>query len=227
MRKIIAFFLLLSLVIVIFPSKISASKDLIPPTSPLYFLQTWGENVKLFFTFSKDQKIDYLLELTQKRVDEMEVSPTAQIGNRYEKHFQDLEDLSSQVPDKSEVVQRIKDASLRQQAVLAGVYLKVPDTAKSAILGAQAESSKHVTNTIQAVEGVKNADTYAAQTQAIQKAEQIGKIEQVEMESEPNSNPSEDNINPIREGRGLNQLNPINGQNESGGMQPAAPIPQK
>lgn len=215
------------LLVLVSPKDIEASAGLISPTSPLYFLQTWGEDAKLFFTFSKDQKVDYLLSLTQKRVDEMGISPSSQIGNRYDKHFQDLESLSSQVSDKVAVVQKIEDASLRQQAVLAGVYVKVPDVAKGAILNAQENSSKHVANTIEAVEGTKGATTYTDQAQAIQKAEQIGRVEQVQMESAPNGNPSDKNINPIKDGQGLNPLNPINGQNDSGVIQPAAPIPQK
>lgn len=227
MKKITVLFLLLLIVTVIFPSNTFASQGLVPPTSGLYFLQTWGENIKLFLTFSKDRKIDYLLDLTQRRVDEMTLDASSKVGDRYAEHFQDLENLSSQVPDKSEVVQRIKEASLRQQSVLAGVYIKVPDVAKDAIINAQENSSKHVINTIQAVEGVKSADTYTAQVQAIQKAEQAGKIEQVQMESGPNPNPSDSNINAIKGGQGINSLNSINGQNEGGGTQSVEPVPMK
>jgi hypothetical protein len=81
--------------------------------SPFYFLQMLGEDARLFFTFSKEQKVDYLLDLTQKRVDEMTDNPSSEVGNRYTKHFQDLEGLSGQVSDKSAVVQRIEEASLR------------------------------------------------------------------------------------------------------------------
>lgn len=228
MKKFALSFIIFCLILAAFPGSIYASVGLIKPNSGLYFLQTWGEDLKLFFTFSKDQKISYLLSLTQRRVDEMAIDPSAKISERYAQHFQDLSDLSSQVSDKSAVVEKIKDASLSQQSVLAAVYTKVPDAAKSAVLGAQENSSKHVANTIQAVEGEKSANTYAAQTQAIQKAEQIGKVEQVEMESEPNPNPSENNIKQINTGQGLNQLNSIN-QNGTGGggMQPAAPVPMK
>ncbi len=227
MRKVAAGFISLLLFILIFPGSVFASQGLIPPTSGLYFLQVLGENVKLFFTFSKDEKVDYLLTLTQRRVDEFSVNPSAQVGDRYTQHFQELESLSSQASDKNTVAQRIEDASLRQQTVLAEVYVKVPDTAKNAILNAQENSSKHVANTIQAVEGQKAVEDYNKKVQAIQKAEMVGQIQQVPMESEPNPNPSENNINPINSGQGINQLNPINGQNGGAGMQPAAPVPMR
>ncbi|MGD0522951.1 MAG: DUF5667 domain-containing protein [Candidatus Microgenomates bacterium] len=230
MKKVVTGIVFLFLFVIVFPKSVFASQGLIPPTSGLYFLQMWGENVKLAFTFSKDQKVSYLLSLTQRRVDEMAISPSFQISDRYTAHFQDLENLAPQVSDKDQVVEKIKDASLNQQSELAVVYLKVSANAKPAVLGAQTSSSEHVANTIQAVDGQKSADNYTAQVQTIQKAEQVGKIEQVQMESGPNSSPSENNINQINNGQGLNQLNPINNPNGSAGgdqMQPTAPIPMK
>lgn len=227
MRKISVLFLLVLTAVVLFPSKIFASQDLIPPGSPLYFLQTLGENAKLYFTFSRNHKIEYLLTLTQKRVNEMAADPSTQIADRYAKHFQDLEALSSQVTDKTAVSVRIKDTSLKQQTVLAGVYVKVLDAGKGAILGAQTASSEHVANTVLAVEGEKAADDYNKAVQAIQKAEMSGQIEQVPMEGEPNANPSEENINAIKSGQGINPLNPTNDTGGGAGMQPAAPVPMR
>lgn len=230
MKKVTVGVVFLLLFVFIFPESLLASRGLIPPTSRFYSLQTWGERVKLMLILPKDQKVDYLLSLTQRRTDEMVVGPSLQVSNRYAEHYQELKDLSLQVPDETNAVKRIKEANLNQQSVLAAVYVRVPAEAKEAVLGAQTNSSKQVASTIAVVEGDKSADKYKDQVQAILKVEMAGKVEQIPMESEPNPNPSENNINQIKGGQQLNQLNPINNQNGSGDggqMQPAAPIPMR
>lgn len=226
-RKLSLLFVIFFFALFIFPDVTRASAGLIPPTSKLYFLQTLGESVKLYFTRGPQQKFDYLLGLTERRVDEAKLSADSQVLSRYQSQMNEAATLAADLPGRDTAVQRITDASLRQQAVLAQVYMRVPDEAKGAILGAQTESSKHVANTIQAVGGLKRAEDYNKKVQVILRAEQIGQVEQVQMEGPPNGNPSDKNINPINDGRGLNQLNPINDQNGGAGIQPAAPIQMK
>jgi hypothetical protein len=234
MKKTIIILILFLLVLT--PSKIYASEGLIKPTSRFYFLQTWGEQIKLFFTRSSEQKLNYLLELTERRVDEMADNPSLVVTNRYEGHFKQLNELATQVQNKEQAAEKIRETNLSQQQVLSGVYSQVPEQAKDVILNAQENSSKHVAKTIETVEGSQKAQEYAAQVAQIQQAEKMGQVERLEqapMESSPNSDPSQNTpkelkgANPLREGQPLNPLNPAQDtQGNEGGnrMQPAEPV---
>jgi hypothetical protein len=212
MKKVILA-LTLIFIFLCFPSSVSATQDFIPPTSKFYFLQTWLENIQLSLKFSSENKLNYLLTLTDKRVEEMKDSSSPTIIKLYENHYQYLDKLSEQMENKEEISQRIRENSLRQQAVLAGVYEQVPDQAKEAILGAQENSSKHVARTVERVEGTQAAKEYTAKVEAIQQLEKAGQIEQLQMEASPNANPGEASIkeikggNPISPGQDLNVIN--------------------
>ncbi len=229
MKKKIILIVLIFLVF-LSPRPIFASEGLIKPSSPLYFLQTWGETIRLYFTQSADQKLNYLLELSDRRVSEMEDAPTPLVANRYEDHFRELNELSDQVEGKAQAVEEIKAANLRQQEVLAKVYSQVPENAKNAIINAQENSSKHVAQTIERVEGQGKAQEYTQAVAQIQQAERMGQVEQVPMEGSPNANPGDFTPNALRGINQQNQLNPVNSGSENAGgggggqMQPVQPI---
>ncbi len=206
MKKIILLLILVTFAITL-PRHIHASKDLIKPSSKLYFLQSWGESIKLFFTFSKEQKLNYLLQLTEKRVDEMNSVPSSDIADRYKEHFRQLEKLTTQTQNKQTVVEKIKETSLRQQETLAEVYNRVPQQARDAIINAQENSSKHVAKTIEAVEGPQKAQEYILRVTMIQQVEKTVQrelMEQAPMEGSPNADPSK---NTPKELKGTNELN--------------------
>lgn len=237
MKKIaITLFLLLSLTNVL-PSSVYASEGLIKPNSPFYFLQTWGESVKLFFTQSPEQKLNYLLDLSDRRVGEMKDTPSSQVASRYAEHFGQLNELSNQVDGKERAVENIKAASLRQQEILAKVYNQVPENAKDAIINAQENSSKHVAQAVERVEGSQKAQEYIQQVAILQQVEKMGQAERVEqapMEGSPNQDPSQSIPRGLKEDKGLlpgQELKPLNpalnqqGSNGVGGrMEPAAPV---
>lgn len=219
----------------VFSSSVSASEGFIKPGSSFYFLQSLGESVRLLFTFSSEQKVQYLLELSDRRVEEMKNTSSAQVANRYQEHFRQLNEVSSQIQDKEQAVKKIKEANLRQQLVLARAYTQVPENAKAAILNAQENSSKHVATTIEAVEGNQKARQYLAQIARIQQLEKLGQVERLEqapMEGSPNADPSQNvprGLNESKEllpGQGLNPLNPEQeaGNTGEGRLEPAAPI---
>lgn len=174
--------------------------------------------------------------MTERRVDEITASLSASSANRYQKHFEELEKLANEVDGKEQAVEKIKEASLRQQEILSDVYTKVPDEAKDAILNAQENSSKNVAGVIEVVQGDEKAQEYAQRVEQIQsteKMERIERLEQAEMEETPNVDPSESIPRELNESKGLlperelNSQNPIfNEQNSNGGkeIEPAAPI---
>ncbi len=231
MKRIIAAIFFLTILAAIFPSFTYASPGLIKPDSKLYFLQSWGETLRLFLTFSKEEKINYLLKLTDRRVSEMADIPTSQIGNRYEEHFRELNQLANQG-----TAAKIRETSLYQQKVLAQVYIQVPEKAKEAIINAQENSSKHVAQIIERNEGAKQAEAYIQRVERIQQMEKLGqaeKVEPVQMEGSPNADPSQNVPRELKENKGLlpgQNLQPLNpaleGQGGAAGegrMEPAAP----
>ncbi len=188
-------------------------------------------------TFSKEQKIDYLLQLTERRIEEIGNSPSPVVTSRYEEHFQKLNELSGQAQNREQAAERIREASLRQQEVLGRVYNQVPEPAKEAIINAQENSSKHVERTIGAVEGSKKAQEYIKRVERIQQLEKLGQLERLEpapMEGSPNADPSQSTPRELKENKGLlpgqelKQTNPGLNEQEGGGgggrMEPAAPI---
>lgn len=224
-------FLLLSFLIGVFPPSALASAGLIKPSSKFYFLQTWQENIRLSLNFSKEKKLDYLLTLTEKRVEEMEGAPTPAVTRLYEKHYQSLDKLANQMENKEVVAERIRENSLRQQATLAKVYVQVSEPAKEAIIKAQENSSKHVAQTIERVGGVPKAEEYVQQVAVIQQLEKLGQLEQVErvlQEDSPNADPATatprelKGTNSLLPGQGLNPTN--QGQDGGQGMEPAGQV---
>lgn len=201
----------------------------VKPSSRLYFLQSWGESVRMFFTFSREAKINYLIALSDRRVEEMQTAPTAAVAGRYQKHFESLDDLATQVKDQEGAAEKIREASLRQQEVLAKVYDHVPDEAKDAILNAQENSSKNVAAVVGDVLGADQEQKYSekvGQIQQAEKEERMERLERVEMESNPNANPENNSPRELRGGNELKsglELNP--GGDDGNHDQPVQPLP--
>ena len=249
MKKTIVTFLMILLVgVVIIPAPAFASFGFFKPDSKMYFLQPALESIRMFFTFSKSAKVDYLVELAERRTDEMSIAPSNEIANRYINHFQELELIMVKVPDRGvfseekaeKITEKIKEDSLRQQEVLAKTYSQAPEQAQEAILNAQENSAKHVENLIKSVQGEEEAQTYMAQAEQIRQTEKIEKqerIQQAPMESSPQEDPSKSAAKELNEGKSLNpakELSPLNqtlegnNQGEEGGGAPrVAPAPQE
>lgn len=237
LKRLFVLCLALFLPLNFFPSPVSASEGLIKPDSKFYFLQSWGESLKLFFTRSSKQKFNYLLELADRRVGEMEDTPSLQVANRYEEHFRKLTELSNQMEGKDETVDKIKEANLRQQEVLVKVFSQVPENAKDAIINAQENSSKHVAQAVEQVEGSQKAKEYLQQVERLQQVEKMGQVEQLElapMEGDPSQDPSQSTPRGLKDNKGLlpgQKLKPLNparsqqGNNGGNGrMVPAKPV---
>ncbi len=224
-------------VFILMPQTVYSSEGLIKPASRFYFLQSWGESARLLLAFSNEKKTDYLVELTDRRVNEIKDAPLEKVADRYQDHYRKLDELSAEAKDKEQVAEKIKKLNLRQQEVLADVYARVPESAKDAILNAQENSSKHVAKTVEAIEGKEKAQEYIAQVAQIKQEAQIKRMERLEqapMEGAPAPNPSETapkdlkGANPIMEGKELNPLNPLmEGRSEGGaqGQGQAEPVP--
>lgn len=200
-----------------------ASLGFIKPDSRAYFFQPILESIKMFFIFSQEAKADYLLELTNRRTEEMNIAPSNKIAERYAEHFNQLEKIAEKTPEdnKDQTVEKIKETSLRQQAVLATVYAKVPDEAKDAILNAQENSSKNVANIIESVQGEEKTQEFEKKIEKIQRAEKAEKAGRVEKEDGPSTDPSLNTPKELKETNSLNntndvqELKPLNSSSEN------------
>lgn len=211
MKKYIAAALMLFVASAALPERVSAAGDLLRPTSPLYFLQSWGESVQLFFSFSKESKLNYLSHLNDKRILELQTYAgsdaqlAGELANQYESNYQKIEVLANEASDESQTADKVESKNLTEQDALAKVYNQVPEEAKPAILNAQMNSSKNVSAVLKKVSPDK-VEEYTQKVEEIQKAQMIGKAAKVEKES------GNEGGNP--EGRGPKTLNSIKGGNE-------------
>ena len=225
MKKIITVFLLIFLLGLSSPAY--AALGFFKPTSKLYFLQPTLESVKLFFTFSKEAKTDYLLQLTDRRTDEMVLEQSTSTVNRYQANFAKLEKLATGMKNPEQVVEKIKEASLRQQEVLAKVYGQVPVSAQAAIMNAQENSAQHVEKMIESVQDGVKAKAYRDQTNQIRQIERLGqqnKIDRVLLEGTPQAIPGNSEPRELNAGRELNSLNPVTGSVDTTIVAPAVPV---
>lgn len=241
MKKGIVVLLILFTAGIGLPKKSYASGDFLKPASTFYFLQSWKESLGLFFSFSKESKLDYLEELNNKRINELQsygnndAQTTRMLVGKYENNYKKMELLVPEVQNKEQVAERIETNSVAQQETLARVYNQVPDQAKSAILNAEINSSKNVSAVLEKVAPEKVAD-YDQKVQQIQKAQMTEKIQKAEKESGNDGGNPEDRkpkpLNEIKGGKELNQLkdnNKINAGSEdsAGKAQPMQPAPMQ
>jgi hypothetical protein len=222
--------LLFLIVFILTPYQIFASEDVVRPPSRFYFLQTWGEEIRLFFTRSTEQKIAYLTTLTIKRVEEMQKSPSFIVADRYENHYRKLGQLVKDTENKDLASKNIREANIAQQQALAKVYNQVPESAQEAVLRAQGKSSQHVAQTIEAIEGPVKSQEFVQQVAQIQQAERAGRVEQAPRENNPNADPAENSpkelkgSQPLKDGQPLNLIKQVEEGAEEGSENQAAPM---
>jgi len=198
-----------------------AAGDFLKPTSSFYFLQSWKESIGLFFSFSKESKLNYLDELNNKRISELQdygsndAQTAEMLAKKYEDNYQKIGALAAEVTDKTQIAEKIESNSLAQQETLAKVYAQVPEQAQSAILNAEINSSKNV-SAVLADAAPEKAQDYSNQVQEIQKAQMVGKASKVEKES-GNEDGSPEGRGPkaLNAIKGGNDLNPINNENNN------------
>lgn len=141
-----SFLVLVSFLIIVFSSPISASASIgagVKPGSFFYFFDTTFENISLFFTFNSESKVKKALKHADERLAEVEAlvedkNPNAvktAITN-YESNIALAAEKSKEVQDKERaenLFTLISDNTSKNQEVLSAVLIKVPEEAKEAI----------------------------------------------------------------------------------------------
>lgn len=216
----------------IFPTRIAAATNFIKPTSRVYFIQSRYEDLRLFFTFNNQQKLNYLQELSDLRIKEIQnsgedVAAINRLTNRYTNHVKQMSQVALRSQNKNEIVGRIKIINLSQQESLANIYQNISnDNAKSAITNSENISSLAIETAIENVQGETAAQEYMDQVTSIQQQQQlpmVDKAQPIPLESSSQGSPDESTPrelkgqNPIQQGQELRQLNPGYETGEGGG----------
>jgi len=122
----------------------------IKPDSNFFFLQTWSEQIKSLF-LSKEAKINYLIELNERRTAEVQYlsekkadKALEKANQRLEKYSDKLDKTIEQSQKKAEVLEKIIQNKERQQQVLQDVYNKAPEAAQKGLKNAQENSAKQL-----------------------------------------------------------------------------------
>ena len=132
------------------------------PGSPFYFLDVLSESIGTFFTFGDVNKAERYLELAGERLAEAEalaekgrMSRAEKAAEKYQKRIDmalaKSEEAKIKGEDVDSVLEKIAEATVRHQAVLADVYEKVPEQAKETIKKVMEKSGKGHDTAINAI----------------------------------------------------------------------------
>ncbi|MFH0852776.1 MAG: DUF5667 domain-containing protein [bacterium] len=125
----------------------------ITPDSPFYFLKSWGESVRLFFTFGAENKAKQYLHLSEVRLAEyqkMTEKGKTEIAERtlakYEEQLRralaKAEELKQKGEDVEDLTQETEQAITKHLEVLQANLEKAPEQAQKGIQNAIENSQK-------------------------------------------------------------------------------------
>lgn len=139
------------------------------PGNPFYFLDTLFEGLGSLVTFGDLSKAERHLALAEERLAEAGALAERGDSNRAEKateKYQERLELaleraeaaSERGKDADAVLEKIAEATVRHQEVLADIYEKVPEEAKEAIERAMENSARGHDTALSAVSGEKQEE---------------------------------------------------------------------
>ncbi|MBI2621184.1 MAG: hypothetical protein HYW63_00870 [Candidatus Levybacteria bacterium] len=184
----------------------------ITPDSPLYFFDTLGENIGLFFAFGDEAKTRKAVEIANEKV--AEAQAMAEKGNedaaeiaaeRYGKVISTAAESLAASARSGEgfdeaLAQLIAQATSIHLSVLADVYDRVPDQAKSSIERAMQESVRGGEEALNAVSGEKREEVMQQVEEKRQEVKQ--KLDTLRKEGKPIPNIQTGNEQGAPEGAG-------------------------
>ncbi len=147
--KRFSFFLVLFCLFLSFSGTVQAQAVEFPdtgmlPDSPFYFLKSWGEGIRTFFTFGDINKAERFFELSERRLAESNAliekgkpEVVEKTLERYQKQLTQALERAERAKERGEniddVLARVAEQTLKHQEVLVDVYERVPEQAKTAI----------------------------------------------------------------------------------------------
>ena len=164
------------------------------PDHPLYFMKRGAESVGTFFRFGDEAKANRYLELAEKRISEANAlaeggnpelaeSVLERYRNQMEKGLERAERAKEKGRDMDQVLERVSEASLKHQEVLAGIYERAPEQAREGIQRAMEASQA---GGERALNSVSEERREAARENIRQKREEVeGRLEGLRQEGRP------------------------------------------
>ena len=141
------------------------------PSSPFYFMKTWGRGLSSFFAFNNQEKAELALRFANE--DALAINALCENGQcelaerhceRFQEQFQRairwMERAHEEGRDTEELVEKLKDNQLRQQQVLAGLLETVPEQAQEGFLNAMVNSSFGLQNAVGKVQGQQQMEQF-------------------------------------------------------------------
>lgn len=142
-------FLVLILTALIFAGSVQAQVQDLPdpgilPNSPFHFIQRFTERVGTFLIFGEVARLRRMFELSERRLAEARALADQGLSEAAEQTLQNYQEYLERAAERAEaarargfdvdnVLERVAEATLRHQAVLAEVYERVPEQARPAI----------------------------------------------------------------------------------------------
>lgn len=146
------------------------------PDSGFYFMKSWGRNLQVMFAGSDTERATLMLRYTnedalalKKMYEQDKYDVGAKHAGQYALQLQNTVQAMEQVRTgqgeaaSEELVDKLEQNYLRQQAVLLSVLEKAPDAAQNGILNAIENSNKHVGAMIMAQQGQAELQQYQEQ----------------------------------------------------------------
>ncbi len=146
------------------------------PDSGFYFMKSWGRNLQVMFAGSETERATLMLRYTnedalalKKMYEQDKYDVGAKHAGQYALQLQNTVQAMEQVRTRQgqdaseELVDKLEQNYLRQQAVLLSVLEKAPDAAQNGILNAIENSNKHVGAMIMAQQGQAELQQYQEQ----------------------------------------------------------------
>lgn len=170
----------------------------ITPDSPLYTVDKTMEKIQLRLTTNEAKRAELRFKFAEERLAEAEEMNkkekpefVEELMEEYDNELQEtnneMEKAIARGKDVNELTERVAERTARHLEVLQGVYEKVPEEAKEAILHAIEMSSKH---TMEIVSRSENGETHRERIKAevtktkadIERFDEEVEIEEVEAE---------------------------------------------
>ncbi len=139
------------------------------PDSTFYFLVEWSERLGTLSTFGDEARVERYLKLAERRMAEavalgekgkLELAEEAFDGylEMIDSALERAEEAKGKGLDTAEILDKISEATLRHQGVLADVYERVPEEAKPAIERAKEQGMRGHEEASQAISGEKREE---------------------------------------------------------------------
>ncbi|MCK4273958.1 MAG: hypothetical protein KAW90_03620, partial [Dehalococcoidales bacterium] len=135
------------------------------PDSPFYFLDTWGKNIGMFFTFGNEAKVRKALQYAEERLAETRAMAAKNRVREMERAANDYDGFMAMVNERLEaavqeglsdnISERVALATEKHLRVLDRVKDQVPEQAKGALTRARTASMNGQINALRALAKVK------------------------------------------------------------------------